>query len=63
MHAIITLLSLIIFLLIAYGLLFVYAMCKIASMGDATQPMSKAESEMWEQDRRELEEMQDEVER
>ena len=57
MHAIITLLSLIIFLLIAYGLLFVYAMCKIASVGDATHRLDD------EEDRRELEEMQDEVER
>jgi hypothetical protein len=59
MHAIITLLSLIIFLLIAYGFLFVYAMCKIASMGDATHRMD----DDIEQDRREQEEMQDEVER
>jgi hypothetical protein len=60
MNTIITLLSLIVFLLLAGLMLFVYSMCKVASMGD-TQ-LTRGLQDDIEQDRRELEEMQDEVE-
>jgi len=60
MDTIITLLSLIVFLLLASLALFVYSMCRVASIGD-TQ-LTRGLQDDIEQDRRELEEMQDEVE-